>query len=172
MSKRGPSKPRPWQEMQRATPVHPESFYANEGPNATMWINDRYVVVAAPYDQDDSTFDGMVWLSIRRSDRKAMRDWRHFQWIKNDIVGTEREAFELFPRESRLVDTVNQYHLFVLPTGKDLEVGWNMGRVVSTNGVTTVDGRVLTPDEIGAQLLELGRSHEDLDKTRQRALDP
>jgi hypothetical protein len=38
------------------------------------------------------------------------------QAIKNGIVGEECEAVELYPAESRLVDTANQYHLWALPS--------------------------------------------------------
>lgn len=58
--------------------------------------------------------DGIVWLSISRKDRKTVRDWRDLQRIKNELVGPECEGAELFPAESRLVDTSNQFHLFVL----------------------------------------------------------
>jgi len=53
-----------------------------------------------------------VHLSIRRVDRGATRDWRHFQRLKNEILGPEWEAVELFPAESRLVDGANQFHLW------------------------------------------------------------
>ena len=54
------------------------------------------------------------WLSIKSMDRNPCHDWRHFQKIKNDLIGKEHEAVEVYPAESRLVDTSNQYHLFVL----------------------------------------------------------
>jgi len=59
-------------------------------------------------------FPEMVWLSIKRIDKGVMHDWRHLQEIKNMIVGPEHEAVELYPAESRLTDTANQYHLWVL----------------------------------------------------------
>lgn len=60
----------------------------------------------------------VLHLSIKRIDREPIRDWRALQSIKNAIVGEECEAFELYPAESRLVDTANQYHLwaFIDPT--------------------------------------------------------
>jgi hypothetical protein len=54
-----------------------------------------------------------IHLDIRRLDGGACKNWRHFQRIKNELVGPEFEAMELFPAESRLVDTANQYHLWV-----------------------------------------------------------
>lgn len=55
----------------------------------------------------------MAWLSIKRVDRETMHDWRDLQEIKNVLIGPENEAIELYPAESRRVDSANQYHLFV-----------------------------------------------------------
>ena len=52
-----------------------------------------------------------TWLSIKRHDREAFHDWRVMQEIKNAICGDEWEGIEIYPAESRLVDTCNQYHL-------------------------------------------------------------
>jgi hypothetical protein len=54
----------------------------------------------------------LITLAIRREDRRPIIDWRDVQWIKNQILGPEVEAVQLFPAESRLVDTSNQYYLF------------------------------------------------------------
>lgn len=55
----------------------------------------------------------LVQLTITRLDGKPCKDWRHFQQIKNELVGPEFEAVELYPAESRLVDMDNEYHLWV-----------------------------------------------------------
>ena len=68
--------------------------------------NDTYDVMAF----EDPHF---VHLVIHRHDWEARSDWREFQQIKNQIVGPECEAVDLFPAESRLVDTSNAYHLWV-----------------------------------------------------------
>lgn len=52
-------------------------------------------------------------LSIKRRDKHHIHNWRELQAIKNDLVGRENEGFELYPAESRLVDTANQYHIWV-----------------------------------------------------------
>ena len=54
----------------------------------------------------------MTRLSIKRVDREPLQDWRVLQEIKNAIMGDECEAIELFPAESRLVDTANQRWLW------------------------------------------------------------
>jgi hypothetical protein len=66
----------------------------------------------------------VAWLCIRRHDSEAVHDWRHLQQIKNDLCGPEAEALEIYPAESRLVDTSNQYHLFVLPPGTGIPFGY------------------------------------------------
>jgi hypothetical protein len=66
-----------------------------------------------------------IHLDIRRHDGGTCKEWRDFQHIKNELVGPEFEAIELFPAESRLIDTANQYHLWVIadPKGR-FAVGW------------------------------------------------
>jgi hypothetical protein len=54
-----------------------------------------------------------VNLDIKRHDGTSCKSWRDLQHIKNELVGPEHEGVELFPAESRLVDTANQYHLWV-----------------------------------------------------------
>ncbi len=56
-----------------------------------------------------------IHLSIVRLDGGSCNEWRHLQQIKNEIVGHHCEGVELFPSEERLVDTVNEYHLWVHP---------------------------------------------------------
>lgn len=74
----------------------------------TVWLNDTYQVQRRVVNDGKS-----VHLNIRRRDGgPILRDWRHFQWIKNQLIGEECEAIEIYPAESRLVDTSNKYHLF------------------------------------------------------------
>lgn len=74
-------------------------------------------------------FAGMkVWhLSIKRHDREPMQDWRVMQRIKTEIAGAETEALELYPAESRVVDTANQYHLYAFMDGGTIPVGFPAG---------------------------------------------
>lgn len=78
------------------------------------YINNRYFVLTRRAEPAQP-FGMIVHLSIRRLDRGAARDWRDFQRIKNELVGAETEAVEIFPAESRLVDESNQYHLWCFP---------------------------------------------------------
>lgn len=72
-----------------------------------IWVNDIYQVQVREFG------GALVHINIRRRDGgPILRDWRHFQHIKNDIVGEECEAIELYPAESRKVDTSNKFHLW------------------------------------------------------------
>lgn len=80
-----------------------------------IWKNDAYEVWVRAGEQVDG-FPRMVWMSIKRRDKGPIDEnrWRILQRIKNEVIGPEHEAVELYPAESRLVDTSNQYHLWVL----------------------------------------------------------
>jgi hypothetical protein len=119
---------RPWQPLER-TEFDDGSMsaqfmkYVKDVPSA-VWQNDRYVVLVFDHPR------GITELSIRRTDREWPRDWRHFQRIKNEIVGPEREGAELYPAESRLVDGANQFHIWCLPAGQMFTFGYSKGRSV------------------------------------------
>ena len=52
-------------------------------------------------------------LVVHRHDKKPIGVWRTLQDAKNQAVGPEREAIQVFPPESQVTDTVNHYHLWV-----------------------------------------------------------
>jgi hypothetical protein len=104
----------------------------NECPPAHIYRNNLYEVAVWEEARTTEAWPGMLWLSIKRMDQEPIMDWRHVQRIKNEIVGRENEAIQLFPAESRLVDASNQYHLFVLKSNKlRIPVGFE-GRLVTT----------------------------------------
>lgn len=79
-----------------------------------QWLNDTYQVSLTPIGCPFGAELGPMWhVSIKRRDKAPIHDWRDLQEIKNELVGKECEGMELYPAESRLVDTANQYHLFV-----------------------------------------------------------
>jgi len=94
--------------------------------NETVFINDIYQVNVRFLS------DEFIHLSIKRRDRQTIHDWRDLQEIKNQILGPECEAIEIYPAESRLVDMANQYHLWGSKNPKyRLPFGFNDGRLVS-----------------------------------------
>jgi hypothetical protein len=126
----GPTPARVWEPIRPAIRVIPPALASSaaEHPEvaaalnetAETWRNAKYVVTVQRREGGSVSV-----LSIRRDDRKAIRDWRDLQRIKNDIAGEDAEAVELFPTEKRLVDTANQQWLWVLPPGKRFPFGFN-----------------------------------------------
>lgn len=104
--------------------------YIENNPNEEVWVNDIYqVAVRRGLEFGDLK---MTHLSIKRLDKRAVTDWRHMQWIKNQLVGDECEGCEIFPKESRLVDAANQYHIWVFENPDNIfPFGFFDGRVVS-----------------------------------------
>lgn len=86
--------------------------------------------------------DGATYthLSIKRHDGGVVRDWRHLQRLKNELLGPEREAVEVFPAESRLVDTANLFHLWALPEGWRVPFGYTRRMVADGSGGSHVGG--------------------------------
>lgn len=104
----------PWMPLRE---IEPSQQYLDACAKAGLptavrvYVNDRYEVIR-------SEMDDVIHLSIKRWDRGHVIDWRHKQAIKNEVCGPEAEAVELYPAESRLVDNANQFHLWVLRSGR------------------------------------------------------
>lgn len=90
-----------------------------------VYLSDCGTYQVAVREADNGFGATMVAISIRRVDREPVTDWRDMQAIKNAVVGEECEAIEIYPAESRLVDTANQRLLwaFVDPSVR-LPVGF------------------------------------------------
>src|ERR1700689_1093730 len=90
-------------------------FLAKDGA-PEIWGNSRYTVCVRRtpmvHEQTQEKVGDCVHLSIHDHERSATHDWRDLQRIKNEICGPEEEAIELYPAESRLVDSSNEWHLF------------------------------------------------------------
>lgn len=96
--------------------------------------------VNVKFQEEGKGYDGWVWLSIKRTNKEAIHDWRELQKIKNEICGEDREGVELYPSEKRLVDTSNQFHIFVMPKGVVFPFGYG-GRMVVTGHDDFVVGK-------------------------------
>lgn len=83
--------------------------------NAKNYANDTYHVVLREGVAHGLGNDfEIAELSIKRHDRAPVCDWRDVQDIKNQLCGLEAEAVMLYPAQSRVVDTANQYWLYVV----------------------------------------------------------
>jgi hypothetical protein len=103
-----------------------KALWQREIEQHTIWANSRYQVMRRASE------DGaVIYLSIKRLDQQPIRSWRDLQRIKNELVGPENEAVELFPADSRVLDAANQYHLWVSSNpAMRLPFGFNQGRHV------------------------------------------
>jgi hypothetical protein len=111
---------RPWTPFVEADAIDDNPIYVAgdaEAP-AQVFVNSRYQVSVWSDGDEKGTMGEWLHLSIRDHDRSARHDWRDLQRIKNELAGPEFEAIEIYPAESRLVDTANQYHLYVFRTWK------------------------------------------------------
>ena len=97
-----------------------------------IWLNDEYQVCVHPFKHP--VYGNMVHLSIKNLEKTHFaHDWRKMMQIKNQLVGDDCEAVEIYPPESRLVDNANQYHLWVFNNPEfTLDIGWST-RMVTNN---------------------------------------
>jgi hypothetical protein len=110
----------PWEPL-RQDPGRPE-----------LWGNS--VVTAAVHKISDQ----VVHISYHRRDRAPIRDWRIGQRIKSQLAGPEWEGVELYPAESRVVDTSNEYHLYAF--AGDLPFGFTDGERATQAQLDEVTG--------------------------------
>lgn len=144
-----------------------------QGPNGAeekyeeTWKNNRYQVSIRSFESDVFKYDDgkpfvMKYVTIKRIDKEAVHDWRDIQRIKNELLGSEIEAVELYPSESRLMDTSNQYHIWAMPEG----MGWPLG---------FFDPRCVTSPEaaekVGAKQRPFENPPDDLDEKVPEIMD-
>jgi len=87
------------------------------------WVNAKYSVqqFCAVCDWGD-----VALLMIRRHDDAPITQWYELQRIKDELVGPERTAVQVFPPREDLRDSANMYHLWVLPPGRALPFGLHL----------------------------------------------
>lgn len=122
-----------WGRWEERGPVYARVVGVEPPPDLiTAYLNAIYSVQVYGMACTDGVLAGnsVVHLIIRRHDGGTDVPWQHKQRIKNELVGSERVAFEVFPPADVLVDQCNLYHLWVLPAGVQLGVGLHQGGVL------------------------------------------
>lgn len=119
-----------WQTMRPVEQLYHQGVPI-EMPEGEAWFqNDAYIasVRRQEHPQEYGEVLTTIHISFRRQDRSRSteRDWRDTQRIKNDLVGPEQEMVEMYPAESRVVDTADQYHLWGVE-GVELPFGFPAG---------------------------------------------
>ena len=170
----------PWCDLQPWTPFQEVRLDLKDKDKLKIlqgsrtFVNSRYQIVveecASPEFADKGTVTG---LSIKRLDREAIRDWRDMQRIKNELTSPEREGVEMYPDERRLVDTVNQYHLWVLPNNLHFPFGFTERFVADGIKQTNVGAgqRPFDPGQRPEDALSVDEAHALIAKKMQEAKD-
>lgn len=133
------------QDMMRITLAHGSEITrqlaedrVDEALSQELWRNSRYTVAVDRNPQPRAEgWPPMIHLSIKRNDREVPKEerWRDFQRLKDELVGREYEAVELYPAEERIVDTSNQFHLWVVSVpGFQFPFGFRPGRAIRDDG--------------------------------------
>jgi hypothetical protein len=111
--------------------THQQAKYMYEDSlRGEKYHNDIYIVDVYRGIDADKMVQNKDWLgkstyiAIKRHDKEICNDWRDFQKIKNELVGEDIEALQIYPDEKRLMDTANQYWLFCLPKGQWIPFGF------------------------------------------------
>ncbi len=146
-----------WTPLVKVSVRVPDSLTSQEREplkEAEHFANCRYLVARRFCGEDPGRLGKLWHLSIRENDRGHRHDWRDFQLIKNELVGPEAEGIEIYPPESRLVDSANQDHLFVFERPLLTEAIGFSERLVSGDGEgrENVRQRPFAPEHLPKEL--------------------
>ncbi len=111
--------------------IKPDSKSTTVIGTICCYKNDTYTVSMAHRKLNHPALESIIQITISRIDHQPVKSWCDFQLIKNQLVGAEHTAVEVFPPESQLTDAANCYHLWVYPDPNyRLPFTLNVGRVV------------------------------------------
>lgn len=96
------------------------------GQKSDIWAlyqNDLFIVTCTRFQCDLGAMVHMVMRLKPGATPLSGLTWATKQRIKDELVGAERMAVEVFPARAELVDQADAYHLWVLPEGFRLPFG-------------------------------------------------
>ena len=93
-------------------------------PDYLLYENKVFMVIVRLLEYKDPRAD-KIWLSIKRHDRTSDVGWRDLQAIKNRLCGTDCVGLEVYPEHRKVVDTCNQYHLWVHRPNVEIDFGYH-----------------------------------------------
>ena len=113
-----PGMRRAWEPFERIPEHERPDLFAHYrggiGDLVSVWKNNIYLVQV--YHRAHGC-DVALQLAVRRHDEGDGIGWDDLQRIKNEVVGDERIAIEVYPAQGDVIDQANMRHLFVLPVG-------------------------------------------------------
>lgn len=86
----------------------------------TAFFNSRYCVLI--HDAPATSASPALWhVMIQRRDGQppGPERYKDFMRVRDELVGEEHEALEMYPRRSREIDAANVYHLWVVQSDAD-----------------------------------------------------
>ena len=88
----------------------------------TEWgkVEHAAITYKGDFKKDEDLIDAIVNIT---TDGTGDIPWKVKQEIKNELFGEDRQAIEVFPKESNLVDVADTYHLWILPKGFKIPFG-------------------------------------------------
>ena len=116
-----------WEDRSRLLKYHPSQH--GDEIIVAAYTNQ---VLSVQWSQPQCGWGILDHLWVRRHDEKPLT-WRELQRVKNELVGKERVAVEVYPPVSQVVDCANIYHLWVFEEGFELPFG--LHRVEEKEGV-------------------------------------
>ncbi len=87
------------------------------------WHNGVYAVLARPIAESG---DPRIWTVTHLAIRTVSQlepTWAELQRIKNELMGEEVTAVQVYPAASRLIDEADMYHLWCYAAGHRLGFG-------------------------------------------------
>lgn len=84
------------------------------------YYNDFYSVQVYKVPTD---LGQVLHLIVRGQINNQEPGWRDMQRIKDELIGTEYEAVQVYPKQADIVDQADVYDLWVLPIDRSLPFG-------------------------------------------------
>lgn len=126
-----PNESAAWEPLQRQGWSEAEREFHQQSYGITaMWLNTYYMVTVRDRGIHEG-YGNVVSLTILQHNGDIRRDWREWQQIKNQIVGSEWTAIEVYPPESQLVDNGNTFHLWCFRTPLPFGLNHGAGRQIA-----------------------------------------
>jgi len=108
-----------WEPLWPGKPINNEYKHVDGNATADTWCNEKCQVYVYDYPPLEG-WPPIIEMSLKLNSREPWRDWRDFYRIKSELCGTKCWAIEVYPAQDALVDSCNQYHMFVFPP----DVAW------------------------------------------------
>ena len=103
-----PEMDRAWEDYERGYSVQSRMIYTKQ------WGNVEHVTITRHHKEGDV---------LPSMGGEAAIGWNEKMTIKNELFGEDRFAIEIYPKQERLVDVADVYHLWVFNKKYDMPFG-------------------------------------------------